>query len=178
MIDIDALRRGPATQEEPTQLFNEDQALNLIKAKAERLQALVLPSNRWVDYSLRSITLFRISAENSLGAIAGFTDQDGGLLERGRLQEIGFEIMNEFGIDLGSRRPRHKGTPWNYPEGTSREISLYRSATPGLEFEESVYYWTNGDGPIDVRWTGIITKPIAFDLRSLLSPPRSRTVAV
>lgn len=87
-------------------------------------------------------------------------------IERGRYQELAFQVMKRFGFDPNHFRPNFIDGNWNpdgvvqLDNGTSREILDFPSTTiPGLVFERWLEFYTGTGQPIYVGWSVIDNGP-------------------
>lgn len=95
-----------------------------------------------------------------------------GRVERGRFQELGLQVMREYGYDENEFRVGHS----DHSDGTTREQRVYPSKThKRITFERLTDFYTDTQEPISVHWWVVDREPsLVINLKHLL--PRNATV--
>lgn len=160
MINPETLRRGPDQPEKPLPILPDEVVRNSFIGKIEEACA-VTHKIRGVLESIydakKELPLFYMDAVDEQSEV-GYDDQVG-LSDRGRVQEIAFEVMSQYGLNTVIHHPRFNSGGFNsegsysHNDGTSREILIYPSQTvEGLSFERERDYYTESNETISVIW--------------------------
>ncbi|MCL4415703.1 MAG: hypothetical protein M1365_03230 [Actinobacteria bacterium] len=169
MINVETLRKGPPKPEEtPLPILKDEQVRSVLVGQLEAARALTEQISPFFTISplagVTNFSLFSMSAEEEMSTVWSGTSK-AGVCERGKFQEIAFEVMYRYGFNPNVHKPGYASMGWNpdgtahYPNGTSRECLSYPSQTiPGLKFERLRDYYTDTDETIWVNWTAEATK--------------------
>lgn len=174
MIETRDLVPGPPppkeTVEEPPRLTDE-QAMTAFRSKIEAIRKMVELRLRlgYIGESMmhprlgQSRELLVLSAESEDSGIVHELGPGGvvkfwGILERGRAQELLFQVMEEYGLNP-NHMDRSLKSPWgsnnmvSEENGTRTEFIAFPSTTiPGLVFHRERNFYPETNGNIRVSW--------------------------
>jgi len=134
--------------------IDELEAQRILRKAIQKVTKFV--ENRRIDFkdTMEMVDLFEIGAD-PLGEIPGYIvgpDDEGYKLDKGKLQNIGVRLMNEFGFDPETSQVIPKEAP-EVPKGVVREIREFPSATiKDLRFVRWMDYLKKTGQPLRVHW--------------------------
>lgn len=176
MIDPEHLRPGPNQPPKPS-ILTEEQVKSLLTAN---IVAAIKTTEETAGFAeslwtrTTSLDLFEMIARKKRSPV--FSDDIAvGLFETGRLQEIAFQVMSQYGFDAKRSKPMYTSGGFNSQgsspcnDGTSEQLLIFPSQTiPGLSFIRDLDFYTEIDTPINVKWSVEGTKrPFRDRLRRL-----------
>lgn len=161
MIDAEALRGRPRQKEKVPPALTDKQVKEIIVANVEEACAIthkIRGMAESVSDASKGVFLFAMKAEDDESIVENGNNV--GLCARGRVQEIAFEVMTQYGLNAAIHHPINTDRGWDsngihdYKDGTSRELLVYPSQTVrGLSFERDRYSYTSTGESIIVTWS-------------------------
>ncbi|MBI3109508.1 hypothetical protein HYZ06_00510 [Candidatus Daviesbacteria bacterium] len=178
-VDPNSLGVNPQQAESAYVMASDDLVLSILRNRVEAVKRAVEQPFRLGLLDLQQVRnsreLFYMSTESEYSFLEIGARELGYILpptrnririERGRYQELAFQVMERFGFDPNHFRPSFIGEGWNsagvvqLDNGTSREILDFPSTTiPGLAFERWLEFYTGTGQPIYVGWSVIDNGP-------------------
>lgn len=162
MINPETLRRGPQQLEKaPFSILTDEEVRTVLVGNMEYARAITQQITGFLESdsdSRKEFNVFFMSADQEMSSVR--SEKEVGLCEKGRLQNVAFEVMSKYGLDTNKLKPEYTsgGVDSNgssrHNDGTSREFLVYPSQTiPGLSFKRWRDYHTDTGETILVSWT-------------------------
>ena len=161
MINPETLRRGPQPEKHPLPVLTDVEVRNVLVGNMERAQAITQQITGFLESpidSRKKFNVFSMVADEEMSTVR--SEEEVGLCEKGRLQNVAFEVMGKYGLDTNKFKPEYTDGNFDsngssrHNDGTSREFLIYPSQTiSGVSFKRWRNYYTETGETILVSWT-------------------------